>query len=161
MGRLREVARSGRDLKDFVEALALLVDYYRMAADFMDVRRTKVYASGLRDVPGALVKRAALYATETRVFFPKVPELKADAEYCRQKLLALHSYEPCGYCTDLGAPGWRSLELDGVVRLRRCDCWHDWRERLQELGVPPTPLMLSAPERELERARVFSGQGDD
>ncbi len=160
MGRRRDVAaRTGQDRKDFAEALALLVEYFSSAPDFMDLRRAKVYDHGLREIPGALVKQAALYATETRTFFPRVVELKADAEYCRQKLLAEHRFVPCASCVDTTAPGWlRVFDSAGVERLRRCDCWQEWRARLEQLGVPATPLMLSAPERELERARTFQGE---
>jgi hypothetical protein len=135
--------RTGQDARDFGMALAILVKHYRKPDDFMDSQRVSIYEYGLDGVPGALCIRAAMQATKTRKWFPEVPELAADAEACRQELLASMPYEPCDEC-EL-TRGWVELKVDGVTRMTRCRCWKAYQSRLEAAGVTPkTALALPA-----------------
>lgn len=118
------------DTRDRAMALATLVEAFNVK-DMAPVR-VRTYEQGLHDVPVPLLNAAVRRAIATRTFFPKVAELRADAEACRAELLASHPYQPCEACD---FTGWVE-EPDGtVVRSRRCVCWTSHRARLGELGV--------------------------
>lgn len=139
--------RVGEDAVQFGKALALLVEYFQMKDDFMDARRVRVYEHGLRGIAGVLVMRAALYATETRTFFPKVNELKADAATVQRQLLAKHQYDP-SECETCNGTGWDERERDGVVRAQRCVCWKAHQQTLANLGINQPIALPSLPPAE-------------
>lgn len=60
----------------------------------------------------------------------------------RQAVLA--DYKPCDDCTDAGMPGWREVEVDGVVRNARCACWVNYQQRLDP-ATPPAPRPKQSP----------------
>lgn len=140
--RTESIQRVGRDAQEFGLALAQLTKYFNMPKDYMDVNRVKVYEHGLADVPGPLVMAAAMRATQERTWFPKVNELRADAEACRRELLADHPFVACSSCN---GTGWTAVLINSVDRYIRCMCWKAWREKLSSLGV--TPQALTAPDR--------------
>lgn len=134
--------RVGQDAQQFGMALALLVKYYDMKDDFMDSHRVRIYEHGLAKVPGPLVMAAAMRATETRKWFPKVSELLFDAEACRRELLAEHPYLGCAECED--QLGWRTVLHPDGAKVERCRCRERWLSKLTEMGVTPQPLALPA-----------------
>jgi hypothetical protein len=139
--------RVGQDARDFGMALALLVKHYEKPPNYMDVHRVRIYERGCEGIPGALLIRAAMRATKTRNWFPKLPELLEDAEACRQELIATMTFTPCAECEH--SPGWSSIVVDGVTRATRCRCWLAYQERLVKAGV--TQKVLAAPRREMRQ----------
>jgi hypothetical protein len=87
--------------------------------------------------------RAALLATETRSFFPKVNELLVDCEAVRQRLLSQHVYDPSA-CESCEGTGWEPVMVDGVKRVTRCGCFRMFQAKLTQLGVTSQPLSLPA-----------------
>lgn len=130
------------DKRDRAIALAALVEAFGVH-DFSPVR-TRTYEDGLKDIPMPLLNAAVRRAIATRTFFPKVSELRLDAEYCRKELIAAHPYQACMGCH---GSGWVPVEVDGIKRVQRCNCWHVHQQRLVRLGVTSTALALPEPER--------------
>jgi hypothetical protein len=131
------------EVRDRAMAIAMLVEAF--AVKDMTPARVLAYENGLKDVPVPLLNAAVRKAIETRTFFPKVAELRTDAENCRRALLLANAYSPCAQCDE---SGWESVIVDGVSRMRRCGCWRRHRLKLAQLGVSPEPLALppAAPE---------------
>lgn len=114
-------------------AIANLFTFYRKK---LDPHVVLVYARAVQAYSPPLVEAAVAHAMDTRIFLPKPPELRADAETCRQALLKAHPHQPCETCADL--PGWTEITDDaGVKRITRCACWLAWRDRLTGLGILP------------------------
>jgi len=132
------------EARDRAMAIAALVEAFGVR-DFTPVR-TRAYDDGLKDVPVPLLNAAVRKAIATRQFFPKVAELRHDAEACRRDLLAANRFQPCLGCNETG---WVDVLVDGVTRVTRCDCWKHYQRRLESLGVTREPLAL-APGREQE-----------
>lgn len=135
--------------RDFAMALAMLAEAFGEKG--LTPVRIEAYHKGLKDVPLPLLNAAVRKGIETRSWFPKVAELRHDAEVCRRELMDRHTFEACQLCE---ASGWRQVEVDGVARVTRCTCWKDWQQRLTELGVTSQALALPA-------AREFSRIGED
>jgi hypothetical protein len=134
------------DTRDRAMAIAMLVEAFNVKPADMTPARVLAYENALRDVPIPLLNAAVRKAIETRTFFPKVAELRNDAETCRRQLMAANQYSPCAQCDE---SGWEPVEIDGVRRLRRCGCWRRYQARLASLGVTDQPLALP-PARERE-----------
>lgn len=135
------------DLRDRAMALAALVEAF--AVKDMTPVRVRAYEDGLKDVPVPLLNAAVRLAIETRAFFPKVAELKRDAETCRQQLVAAHPYAGCIDCED--SKGWIDVQMADGVRAKRCPCFQRHQAKLASLGVTSTPLALPEPEREFRQ----------
>ena len=98
-----------------------------------------VYYRALEDVPEALLMAAVTKAVKGDSPFPPKPgEVRALAEAARKELIAANSFESCASCQH----GWEQIDVDGVPRVRRCQCWNAHQARLQRLGVTTKPLAL-------------------
>jgi hypothetical protein len=127
------------EVRDRALAIAMLVESFGVkGADFTPVR-VRAYEDGLKDIAVPLLNAAVRRAIQTRTFFPKVAELRQDAEACRRELLAANVYQPCAQCNETS---WEKITVDGVVRVTRCGCWKRHQERLAGLGVGVEPLAL-------------------
>jgi hypothetical protein len=51
---------------------------------------------------------------------------------------ALAGYKPCADCRNDGTPGWREVEIAGVMRMDRCACWVAYQTKLDP-ATPPAP----------------------
>lgn len=128
------------DTSDFAMALAALVESFAVK-DFTPIR-VRAYEDGLKDVPIPLVNAAVRKAIQTRTFFPKVSELRLDAEICRKELISAYPYVGCVACED--RKGWVPIEVDGVTRMTRCTCFTVHQDKLARLGVGQTHIALPA-----------------
>lgn len=138
------------EMRDRAMALAALVEAFGVR-EFTPVR-TRTYDEGLKDVPVPLLNAAVRKAISTRTFFPKVAELRQDAEACRRELLAGNQHDACEDCN---YTGWAEVTIDGIKRVERCFCWKKWQRELESLGVTTTPLDLPpARERDSEAELV-------
>jgi hypothetical protein len=129
--------------RDFAMAIAMLAEAF--GEKHLTPVRIEAYHRGLKDVPLPLLSAAVNRAIHTRTFFPKVAELRTDAELCRRELLAAHPYMPCAQCDETG---WEPVEVNGVQRLARCGCWRRYQAKLAQLGVGQETLALPPGERE-------------
>ena len=130
-------------------AIAMLVEAFGLK-DFT-ATRVRVYDKALEAVPVQLLEPMAQRAIQTRSFFPKPSELLADAEAVRVELLAANPYDGCEECEH--SRGWRSVVIDGVPRVQRCDCWQWYQARIANLGLSGEPLALP-PARERQMAAI-------
>lgn len=124
------------EIRDRAMALAALVEAFGVK-DFTPVR-TRAYDDSLKDVPLPLLNAAVRRAIQTRSWFPKVAELRADAEACRRELLEAHTYERCADCNFTGnirLPSTGPKPLYG-----RCKCWAQYQERMSQLGITEKPV---------------------
>lgn len=135
--------------RDFAMALAMLAEGF--GEKHLTPVRIEAYHAGLKDVSIPLLNAAVRKAIQTRQFFPKVSEIRADAETCRRELIANHPYEGCNLCED--KKGWHEIEVDGVKRMARCPCSRRYITLLAGLGVTTEPLALPAG-REAEWSQV-------
>lgn len=126
--------------RDFAMALAMLAEGF--GEKHLTPVRIEAYHSGLKDVSIPLLNAAVRKAIQTRQFFPKVSEIRHDAETCRRELIAAHPYEGCLECAD--KRGWCELTIDGVKRMARCPCTRRYITLLAGLGVSTEPLALPA-----------------
>lgn len=137
------------DKRDFGMAMAMLFEAFAVKPEDASVVRIRVYEDGLKDVPLPLLQAAVRKAIATRTFFPKVAELRADAEACRHELIAAHPWQACVDCED--HPKWQAITgRSGETRLTRCGCWLRHQLKLAQLGVTTQPLALPAA-REMSR----------
>lgn len=128
-------------------AIAALVEAFGVKLEAMTPVRTRAYDEGLRDIPAPLLNAAVRKAIATRQFFPKVAELRQDAESVRRELLAANQHDACDDCN---YTGWAEVTIEGVRRVERCFCWRKWQQRLSTLGVTPEALALP-PAREVSQ----------
>lgn len=105
----------------------------------MDAGQWRLLHTALDDIPEPLLRAAVVRASKQRKWFPTECEFREDAEACRVELRSLHRYESCESCIH----GWTEIEMDGVKRVRRCECWNAYQAKLRELGGTAEPLMLS------------------
>jgi hypothetical protein len=138
------------EVRDRAMAIAMLVEAFGVK-DFTPAR-TLAYSDGLKDVPVPLLNAAVRRSIETRSWFPKVAELREDAEAARKAIVAAHPWFPCASCENHS--GWVELTADGITRLTRCGCVRAHRAKLDGLGVTKEPLSLPP-------ARDFSQVGED
>ena len=139
---------SKQDKRDFGMAMAVLFEAYAVKPADAGPVRIRAYEEGLKDVPQALINAGVRRAIETRAFFPKVAELRHDAEACRKDLMAAHVFTACEQCN---GTGWDSTLIDGVARVSRCQCWLAHQQKLADLGVTNKPLALPAESSEMSR----------
>ena len=125
------------ELRDRAMALAALVEAFGVK-DFTAVR-TRAYEDALKDIPIPLLNAAVRKAITERTFFPKVSEVRADAEACRQQLISAHPFAACDSCN---GTGWTPVLVADVNRYTRCMCWKAHQEKLAGLGVGSQPLAL-------------------
>lgn len=125
------------DTRDFAMALAALVEAFGVK-DFSPVR-VRTYEDGLKDVPIPLLNAAVRKAIATRTFMPKVSEIRQDAEACRGELIAQHKFSACESCNETG---WATVLVDGIERVKRCECFQAHQAKLASLGVTNQPLAL-------------------
>lgn len=125
--------------RDFAMALAMLAEGF--GEKHLTPVRIEAYHAGLKDVSIPLLNAAVRKAIQTRQFFPKVSEIRADAETCRRELIAANPYLGCASCED--ALGWTEITDDkGVKRMHRCPCSRRYITKLAGLGVTAEPLAL-------------------
>lgn len=124
------------DIRDRAMALAALVEAFGLK-DFTPVR-TRAYDQALADIPVPLLNAAVRRAIQTRTWFPKVAELRLDAELCRRELLEAHPYERCADCNHTG--NVRLPSTGPRPRYGRCKCWTAYQERMSTLGVSEKPV---------------------
>lgn len=139
--------------RDFAMAFALLAEAF--GEKHLTPVRIEAYHQSLQDVPIPLLRHAVSHAISHRTFFPKVAELRADAEACRKAILAEHPFRPCADCN---YTGWDSLEVNGVKRVTRCDCWHSYRRTLNELGAGERPLLTAGEEFDPRMAQLADAE---
>lgn len=139
-----------QDKREFGMAMAALFEAYATKPEDAGPVRIRVYEEGLKDIPVTILNAAVRKAISTRQFFPKVAELRADAEACRKELIAAHTFMACAQCDETG---WDTTLIDGVSRVSRCMCWKAHQQKLSELGVTAKPLALPA-------AREMTAVGD-
>lgn len=129
------------DKRDFGMAMAMLFEAFAVKPEDAGVVRIRVYEDGLKEVPLPLLQAAVRKAIATRTFFPKVAELRMDAEACRRELVEAHPFGPCEQCQH----GWvATIDRAGVARVTRCACWKMHQQQLADLGVGQKPLALPA-----------------
>lgn len=138
------------DIRDRAMALAALVEAFGLN-DFTPVR-TRAYEDSLKDIPVPLLNAAVRRAIQTRTWFPKVAELRADAELCRRELLEAHPYEACAACNHVGTvrTGYIRSGLHQKPTYGRCKCWTAYQERMTQIGVSEKPVAQLAAGREPE-----------
>lgn len=130
---------SRRPPSAFEEKFTTLMTYFGRSLD-EDLTEPMAYWAALKDVPLPLLMAACDRAVRTRKFFPRVYELRQDAESLRADFLKAHPYQHCDECRDLH--GWISVIDDkGVSRLKRCDCFGRYREALANRGITEKPLL--------------------
>lgn len=100
-----------------------------------------VYEDRTAHIPLSILSRAVTAWIDTQSWFPTVQELLDACEKVRCELRAAVQFEPCAACS---ANGWTEIEIDGVKRATRCQCWRAHQERIKALGVPDVPLALPA-----------------
>lgn len=100
--------------------------------------RVNAYLDALKDIPVPLLNAAVRRSIQTRQWFPKVAELRADAEVCRRELLDAHPYERCAACNHTGTV--RLPSLGQRPRYGRCKCWTAYQERMATLGISEKPV---------------------
>jgi hypothetical protein len=126
----------------FVEKFATLMTYFNRSLDEA-LTEPAAYWVALKDIPLPLLFAACDRAVRTRKFFPRVYELRQDAEALRAEFLAKHPYTHCDDCRDLN--GWVAvIDEKGVERLKRCDCFTRYREALSDRGISDRPLLALA-----------------
>lgn len=125
------------DTRDRAMAIAMLVEAFGVKREDFKPVRVRAYEDALKDIPIPLLNAAVRKAIASRSWFPKVAELRDDAEACRRELLASETYQPCASCNE---SGWTTVLIDGITRVTRCFCWKAWQQRLAELGVTPQPI---------------------
>lgn len=125
--------------RDFAMALAVLAEAF--GEKLLTPVRIDTYHKALRDIPLPLFQAAVQRAIHTRTFFPKVSELRADAEFCRHGLIQANPYAGCAECES--SIGWRP-RLDQPRSVERCPCFARHQDKLALLGVGPEPLALPA-----------------
>jgi len=144
------------ELRDRAMALAALAEAFGLRGRDMTPVRIDVYDQALADIPVPLLNAAVRRAIQTRTWFPKVAELRMDAELCRRELLEAHPYERCAACNHLGTV--RIGTVGGKPQYGRCKCWTAYQERLSTLGVTEKPLaQLTAgtqPEADMEPVAI-------
>jgi hypothetical protein len=116
----------------------------------------KIYSKALQKIPAPLLSPMVEHCLETRKGYRKLPEiaeLRADAEWARQQVLAKYPYEPCSDCED--SAGWVLILVDGVSRMKRCQCRAAWLEKLDRLGAVGASLTPSTAQ---EQRLLASGE---
>jgi hypothetical protein len=150
------------EIRDRAIAIAALVEAFGVKlVDFTPVR-TKAYENGLQDIPIPLLNAAVRRAIQTRTWFPKVAELRADAEMCRREMLEAHPYERCSACNYIGTVQIGYTELPSghrKPRYGRCACWTRHQALLEGLGATEKPIVhlpgaTEQPESDLEPPTV-------
>ena len=136
------------DVRDRAMALATLVEAFGVKGEDMKPVRVRAYEDALKDIPIALLNAAVRRSIATRQWFPKVSELRDDAEACRRDLLTTNHYEPCATCNETG---WQETTVEGVKRVMRCFCWKAYQQRLADMGVTTQPI-ASATRKQLVAA---------
>lgn len=130
--------------RDFAMAMAMLAEAFGEKG--LTPVRIEAYHRGMEGVSLPLLNAAVRHAIQTRQWFPKVAELRADAEVCRRQLIDAHPYERCAAC---GRAGWVRVESAGQVpKYRQCRCYEHWQARLGEAGVTAAPIKALPPGRD-------------
>lgn len=136
--------------RDRAMALAAAIEAFGVR-DFTPVR-VNAYLDALKDIPVPLLNAAVRRSIQTRSWFPKVAELRADAESCRRELLEAHPYERCAACNHMGTVRI-GIDAAGRPKYARCKCWAAYQARMSELGVSEKPvarLTAGEPEAPME-----------
>lgn len=120
--------------RDFAMALALLAEAFGEKG--LTPVRIDAYHKSLQDVPLPLLRAAVQRAINTREWFPKVKQLREDAEACRLELMARNKYEPCQACVG----GWVTVKIEGASFAQHCDCFTSHLARLDSLGLVARPV---------------------
>lgn len=138
--------------RDRAMALAAVIEAFGVK-DFTPVR-VNVYLDNLKDISVPLLNAAVRLAIQTRTWFPKVAELRADAERCRRELLEAHPYERCSACNGFGKV--RVFRDGEKPRYANCRCWEQYQARMADLGVTERPIALleARPSVDVEEALV-------
>lgn len=136
--------------RDFAMALAMLAEAF--GEKHLTPARIEAYHRSLSDVPLPLLNAAVRRAITARTWFPKVAELRADAEACRRELIAAHPYDGCCECES--QKGWRTVfrqkagDLTANVTVERCPCHRRHQELMASFGATRTPLALPEASRQ-------------
>lgn len=134
--------------RDFAMALAMLAEAF--GEKHLTPVRIEAYHRALKDIPLPLLNAAVRRAITARTWFPKVAELRTDAEACRRELIAAHPYQGCVECED--SRGFRAVlrtktgELTETLTVERCPCHKRHQELMAGFGVTAAPLALPAAE---------------
>lgn len=105
------------------------------------------YYDALQHVPVPILAGAVQKSLQGRKWFPKPSELLEDAESVRLERRSAMQFNPCMQCED--SNGWVEIEVDGVKRVTRCQCWHIHQQKVKQLAGAE-PLALPAAETEAD-----------
>lgn len=130
--------------RDFAMALAMLAEAF--GEKHLTPVRIEAYHRSLSDVPLPLLNAAVRRAITARTWFPKVAELRADAEACRRELIQAHPYEGCCECED--SRGWRAVHYGTHIAVEQCPCRRRHQELMASFGATSTPLALPEASRQ-------------
>lgn len=128
------------ETRDLAMALAALVEAFGVKE--VSPVRVRTYEQGLKDIPIPLLNAAVRKAINERTFFPKVAEIRSDAEACRKELVEAHPFTACDSCN---GTGWTAVLVDSVNRYARCSCYRAYQQKLADLGV--SGKAIAVPER--------------
>ena len=146
------------EARDRAMAIATLAEAFLPAGKRMTDVQVRVYDDGMKEIPTPLLNAAVRRAIASRTWFPKVAEIRADAEACRRELVAAHPYQPCEACN---FTGWLEVPEGNIVRSRRCQCWMDHLTHLKNVGALKSfeeqPALPAA--REVFDARMAQAEG--
>lgn len=123
-----------------------------------DLPTWKLYHRAVADVSLALYLRALMKAAQTRTTMPSAAQMRDFAEGERKALLEAHPYEACADCNHVGTVRVGNVSIESGHRrplYTKCKCWHQYQERLNQLGITTAPLALPAAE---PREFVQAGQ---
>lgn len=130
-------------MKGIAEALAVLVEAYRVT----DLSEATIltYSRALEKIPPVLLRPMVDRCLETRKYFPRIMELREDAEAVRQAYFQKNPYVSCGGCCG----GWliQEQETDDGFKYgyaTRCACHGAYLAKVNALGLGHEPLALAA-----------------
>lgn len=122
-------------------AIAMLAEAYGIKLEDLTPARIRIYNQALAKVPTPLLEPMVQKAIASRTWFPKVAELLADAESCRQEMVRSLGDYGCDQCYH---SGWVIIGRPNGNLARRCQCWEQHQQKLANLGVGHVPLALPA-----------------
>lgn len=97
-----------------------------------------VYWNALKDLPNEVRTAAFLKASEQRWFkFPQPAQLRTIAAELlteRRKAAFYGMLPPGDTCPDCHGSRWKTVEINGVPRESRCDCWTAALQAAERVG---------------------------
>lgn len=96
-------------------------------------------------IPLPVLTRAVAKIVDAGGWRPDVEGILQACEQARLEIRDVLRFESCEQCSQ---QGWTEVEIDGVRRAVRCQCWTAHQERVKALGAGDVPLALPAPVQE-------------